>query len=121
MTRRRAGDLRPSGLAPLRPPRYASPVSTPFIITIALAWYAATSAACFAAYALDKSAARRGTRRVPERTLHALELLGGWPGALAASALLRHKSAKTAFRLVRALIVAAHVSGWGVAAWLAAR
>jgi uncharacterized membrane protein YsdA (DUF1294 family) len=62
------------------------------------ALYAVASAACFIAYALDKSAARRGRRRTPERSLLLLGLAGGWPGALAAQRLLRHKSSKPAFQ-----------------------
>jgi uncharacterized membrane protein YsdA (DUF1294 family) len=61
------------------------------------ALYAVASVACFIAYALDKSAARQGRRRTPERTLLLLGLAGGWPGALAAQQLLRHKSSKTSF------------------------
>lgn len=61
------------------------------------ALYAVASVACFIAYALDKSAARKGRRRTPERTLLLLGLAGGWPGGLAAQQLLRHKSAKTSF------------------------
>jgi uncharacterized membrane protein YsdA (DUF1294 family) len=63
----------------------------------AAALYAVASAACFIAYALDKSAARQGRRRTPERTLLLLGLAGGWPGGLAAQQLLRHKSSKTSF------------------------
>lgn len=62
--------------------------------------YAAASAAAFAAYGLDKAAAKRKQRRTPERTLHALSLAGGWPGALIAQSLFRHKTSKQPFRLV---------------------
>ncbi|MBP5998077.1 MAG: DUF1294 domain-containing protein [Azonexus sp.] len=65
-----------------------------------LGLYAAASLVAFAAYALDKSAARGGRRRTPEKTLHLLALLGGWPGALVAQNRLRHKSSKTPFLAV---------------------
>lgn len=51
-------------------------------------------------YWKDKSAARNGQWRTPEKTLHFLALIGGWPGALIAQAILRHKSKKTSFRAV---------------------
>ncbi|NTV96664.1 MAG: DUF1294 domain-containing protein [Thiobacillus sp.] len=63
-----------------------------------LGLYLATSVVAFVAYALDKSAARRDQWRTQESTLHLFALLGGWPGALAAQRLLRHKSAKTSFQ-----------------------
>lgn len=69
----------------------------------------------FAAYAVDKSAARHGARRVRERTLHLLALLGGWPGALLAQQLLRHKTVKPGFRLVFWFTVLSNVA----AVWLA--
>ncbi|KAB2969813.1 MAG: DUF1294 domain-containing protein [Zoogloea sp.] len=61
-------------------------------------WYGLMSLVCFAVYAWDKSAAVAGRRRVPERTLLMLGLLGGWPGAIVAQQSLRHKSSKPSFR-----------------------
>src|SRR5207342_554109 len=52
------------------------------------------------AYAYDKSAASRGRWRTKESTLHIVALLGGWPGALLAQDLFRHKSSKTEFQAV---------------------
>ncbi len=49
------------------------------------------------AYALDKSAAVSGRWRTAEQTLHFLSLAGGWPGALVAQQLLRHKTSKHSF------------------------
>ena len=67
--------------------------------------YLAASAAAFAAYGADKSAARRGGWRTPESTLHLLALVGGWPGALIAQSVFRHKSRKRSFRIVFLLTV----------------
>jgi len=53
---------------------------------------------CFIAYAIDKSAARSGGWRTAESTLLVLGLAGGWPGAILAQQLLRHKSNKPSFR-----------------------
>lgn len=53
----------------------------------------------FFAYADDKTRASRNTRRTPETTLHLLALCGGWPGALAAQHLLRHKNRKRSFQV----------------------
>ena len=77
--------------------------------------YAVMSGVTFLVYAIDKSKARRGSRRIPEATLHLLELLGGWPGAFAAMAIVRHKNKKASFLLVFALVVLAHLAGWTLA------
>jgi uncharacterized membrane protein YsdA (DUF1294 family)/cold shock CspA family protein len=60
--------------------------------------YIGASLVAYIAYALDKSAAVRGQWRTPEKTLHTLALVGGWPGALLAQQVLRHKSSKAEFR-----------------------
>ena len=64
---------------------------------ILLGFYAFVSLIAFAAYAMDKSAARSGAWRTAESTLHLLSLVGGWPGALVAQNRLRHKSRKASF------------------------
>ena len=63
-----------------------------------LALYLVASLVAFFAYAFDKSAALRNQWRTQESTLHLFALLGGWPGALAAQRLLRHKTAKASFQ-----------------------
>lgn len=60
--------------------------------------YLAASALCLAVYAIDKAAARAGRWRVAESTLIVLGLAGGWPGAIVAQQVLRHKSNKASFR-----------------------
>ncbi len=62
--------------------------------------YLGVSAITFASYAIDKSAARLRRRRVAETSLILLGMLGGWPGAILAQQLLRHKTAKPSFRAV---------------------
>ena len=63
-----------------------------------LASYGLFSALAFLMYRSDKSAAERGKRRTPESTLHAIALVGGWPGALLARQVFRHKTIKQPFR-----------------------
>ncbi len=64
---------------------------------LVLIGYSGVSLAAFLAYALDKSAAVAGRWRTAENTLHLLAILGGWPGALLAQQLLRHKTSKQSF------------------------
>ncbi len=80
--------------------------------------YAVLSIVTFAAFASDKRAAKRGRRRTPERTLHALELACGWPGAVLAMRLLRHKSSKRPYRTALWIIIAIHFSAWGALTWI---
>ncbi len=64
-----------------------------------LGLYLVTSTVALFAYALDKSAARNDRWRIAESTLHIFGLVGGWPGALVAQKLLRHKSKKQSFQV----------------------
>ncbi len=72
-------------------------------------WIIVTNAVTFALFGLDKWAARRGWRRVPERTLHGCALAGGSPGALLGQGLFRHKTAKASFQVVFWIIVLVQV------------
>lgn len=74
--------------------------------------YALASLVAFFAYAVDKSAARRDRWRTPESTLHILGLACGWPGALLAQQLLRHKSSKPSFVAVFWATVVVNVAGF---------
>lgn len=67
---------------------------------LVLGLYVVASLVAFGAYARDKSAAQKSQRRTPENTLHLLGLIGGWPGALVAQQLLRHKTSKLSFQFV---------------------
>ena len=51
-------------------------------------------------YGADKSAAVRRSWRTSESALHTIALVGGWPGALVARRVLRHKTAKQPFRTI---------------------
>ncbi|HDS1734650.1 DUF1294 domain-containing protein [Pseudomonas sp. BP8] len=79
---------------------------------LALAAYPLLSLISLLLYWQDKQQARTQARRTPEKVLHASELLGGWPGALLAQQLFRHKTRKLSFQLTFWGIVALHQMGW---------
>ena len=72
----------------------------------------------FLAYGIDKRRARVGSRRVPEKSLHLLAFVGGWPGALAGQQVFRHKTQKLGFRIVFWGIVALHLGLVGSVVYL---
>ena len=80
-----------------------------------LGFYFVASTIAFVAYALDQSAARNDQWRTSESTLHLFSLIGGWPGALAAQNLLRHKTKKQFFQIVFWVTV---VLNCGALGWL---
>lgn len=79
-----------------------------------VATYGVASVLAFAMYGTDKSAASNGRWRTPEQTLHFIGLLGGWPGALLAQDVFRHKLRKVEFQVVFWIGVAANlaIAGW---------
>lgn len=82
----------------------------------AIGVYVLMSAVAFAVYWADKRRATRGAWRISEGTLHGIELLGGWPGALAAQRVFRHKWRKGGYMAIFWTIVGAHAVAW--AWWL---
>jgi len=75
-----------------------------------LIYFFAISLLTFLIYAFDKAAARKRHRRISERTLHLLSLVGGWVGALLAQKLLRHKTVKQPFKRIFWYTVALNIS-----------
>jgi len=83
--------------------------------SLCLYLYISASVITFLVYLVDKSAARNRRWRIPERTLHVLGVAGGWPGALIAQRMLRHKSSKRSFQLIFWITVVVNCCGL---AWL---
>lgn len=77
-----------------------------------LAAYGGVSLVSLFLYWSDKRAAEQSRQRTPEKLLHLSELLGGWPGALLAQQLLRHKTRKAAYQQICWLIILAHQLFW---------
>ncbi len=70
---------------------------------------------------VDKRQATRARRRIREQTLHSIELLGGWPGAILITRAIHHKVAKRSYMWTLYAIAAAHLLGWSLLTWLATR
>lgn len=106
------GEARVRAAAPGKPRRGLLPtgVTTAFVMVLLfglmsarLPWvvaalYVVASVVTLFAYTLDKTAARNRAWRTKESTLHVLALVGGWPGALVAQKMLRHKTSKESFQ-----------------------
>ena len=71
---------------------------------------AVVNGATLLCYGADKLAALLHWRRIPERTLLALALLGGSLGALLGMAIFRHKISKESFQFPLAIILFAQVA-----------
>jgi uncharacterized membrane protein YsdA (DUF1294 family) len=81
-----------------------------------LSWLAAVNVVTLLLYGYDKAIAGSRMRRVPERSLLLVALVGGSVGALVGMHVFRHKTSKASFRWrfwgivgVQAAIVAAYV------------
>lgn len=82
-----------------------------FLIGLALA-----NLYAFTQFWIDKRAAVRGDRRIPERALLTAALFGG-VGAWLGQQVLRHKTRKQPFRSQLSLIIAAHLAVVAAILW----
>lgn len=81
---------------------------------------AVMSVIAFAVFGADKRRSKRkGARRVPERTLFALALLGGGCGAFAGMHVFHHKTKHWYFRLLLPLIALAQLAALAYLAYAA--
>ncbi|MEE2785817.1 MAG: DUF1294 domain-containing protein [Myxococcota bacterium] len=87
-----------------------------------MTFYAIICTLTLCLFGLDKGAAMLGKRRIRESTLHRLEYLGGWPGALIAMRLFNHKRRKASYRQTQRRAIVTHsavVIGLGAVCWAA--
>ena len=61
-------------------------------------WFLLANVLTLAIYGIDKTAARKTWRRVPESTLLVFGAVGVWPGAIVGQQLFRHKTQKQQFK-----------------------
>ncbi len=81
------------------------------ILQIWLVMLAIVSPVSFLAYGWDKRQAKKNGRRVPEKTLHSIDAVGGWPGGFLAQQIFRHKTQKISFQIKFWLTVLMHIVG----------
>ena len=74
----------------------------------------------FLTYGWDKRQAKTKGWRVPEKRLHALAFLGGWPGAMFGQSYFRHKTQKNEFKIVTWLAAGLHgvLIVWYLYSWI---
>jgi uncharacterized membrane protein YsdA (DUF1294 family)/cold shock CspA family protein len=82
-------------------------------------WVGIASLLTFFIYRDDKRRAENGEWRISEFRLHFLEAIGGWPGALLAQRVIRHKCSKVSYNLSLWMIIISHqliafdaLNGW---------
>lgn len=96
-------------LLPLLFSTYAIIMRNNFIFLIV---YLVLGLVTFTMYVIDKNRAISQQWRIPEFTLHILELLGGWVGGFLAQQFFRHKNKKLSYQLIFWSIVGIHMIGW---------
>lgn len=75
-----------------------------------LLYFMILSAMTFFAYGIDKSKARKGKRRISERTLLGLGAVGGALGGLVGMKVYHHKTLHKYFWVINFLALAVHIA-----------
>lgn len=76
---------------------------------VLLVYLAVMNLLAFSVFGVDKSKAKRGKWRVPERTLLVLAAFGGSAGAVLGMIIFRHKTRKRKFSVGVPLILAVQI------------
>lgn len=84
---------------------------------VVLMGYGFMGVVTFCVYGWDKKKAETQGWRIPEATLHLLELALGWPGAWLAQRFFRHKTRKVSFQIWFWIIGVLHFATWGLWGW----
>lgn len=77
---------------------FSAATSSLFTSNPLVMWFVLINMLTVVIYGADKMAAQKGLRRVPEITLLAFGVTGGWPGAILGQQLFRHKTQKQPFK-----------------------
>ena len=88
----------------------------PLALLAAACWLVVINVVTFTLFRIDKERARNGDWRIPESTLLAGALLGGWPGARLGQQRFRHKTRKQPFATLLLLIAGTEAAA--LALWL---
>ena len=88
---------------------FMGPLSLPWYVMIYMIMTLFFSPIEIFLYWRDKRAAVKEKQRTPEKTLLIIAGLGGWPGAIIAARLFRHKTKKVSYRLQIGTVILFHL------------
>lgn len=91
------------------------------LVLLLACWFAAMSLVLFALMGVDKRRAQTGGRRVRERTLFLLALLGGALGGIVGMRAFRHKTKHASFAVGMPFLFLLNLACAFFALWLNAR
>lgn len=89
-----------------------------FMLRPLVMWFLLANVLTLVVYGMDKMAARKAWRRVPEPTLLMFGFVGGWPGAIIGQQAFRHKTQKQPFKTYFIISVMLNISVLVALYWL---